>query len=129
PYPSVGATEQVLLTGVRAKGTIELKNAAIEPEIMDLISILQKMGDIISVEPNRTIFIEGVDALTDFTHRAIFDRNEVASWASAALATDVDIFVAGAAQQEMMTFLNAFRKAGGGFDVQDDGIRFFRAGA
>src|SRR5690606_36605391 len=123
-----GATEQVLLTGVRAKGTTELKNAAIEPEIMDLIAILQKMGAIISVEPNRTIFIDGVDAITGFTHRAIFDRNEVASWASDALATDGDIFVAGAAHQEMMTFLNVFRKAGGGFDVQDDGIRFSRAG-
>jgi len=128
PYPSVGATEQVLLTGVRAEGVTELKNAAIEPEIMDLIAILQKMGAIISVEPNRTIFIEGVDSLRGYTHKAIFDRNEVASWASAALATDGDIFVAGAAQQEMMTFLNVFRKAGGGFDIQEDGIRFFRAG-
>jgi UDP-N-acetylglucosamine 1-carboxyvinyltransferase len=128
PYPSVGATEQVLLTAVRAEGVTELKNAAIEPEIMDLIAILQKMGAIISVEPNRTIFIEGVERLQGYTHRAIFDRNEVASWASAALATDGDIFVAGAAQQEMMTFLNVFRKAGGGFDIQEDGIRFFRAG-
>ncbi|MFT4285762.1 MAG: UDP-N-acetylglucosamine 1-carboxyvinyltransferase, partial [Protaetiibacter sp.] len=128
PYPSVGATEQVLLTGVRASGVTELKNAAIEPEIMDLIAILQKMGAIISVEPNRTIFIEGVDRLDGYTHRAIFDRNEVASWASAALATDGDVFVAGAQQQEMMTFLNVFRKAGGGFDIQEDGIRFFRAG-
>jgi len=128
PYPSVGATEQVLLTGVRASGVTELKNAAIEPEIMDLIAILQKMGAIISVEPNRTIFIEGVDRLEGYTHRAIFDRNEVASWASAALATDGDVFVAGAQQQEMMTFLNSFRKAGGGFDIQEDGIRFFRAG-
>jgi len=61
PFPSVGATEQVLLTAVRAEGVTELKNAAIEPEIMDLISILQKMGAIIWVEPNRTIFIEGVE--------------------------------------------------------------------
>ncbi|MFX7902624.1 UDP-N-acetylglucosamine 1-carboxyvinyltransferase, partial [Acinetobacter baumannii] len=43
PYPSVGATEQVLLTAVRAKGVTELRNAAIEPEIMDLIAVLQKM--------------------------------------------------------------------------------------
>ncbi|QEO10639.1 UDP-N-acetylglucosamine 1-carboxyvinyltransferase [Protaetiibacter larvae] len=128
PYPSVGATEQVLLTAVRAEGVTELKNAAIEPEIMDLIAILQKMGAIITVEPNRTIFIEGVDHLEGYTHRAIFDRNEAASWASLALATDGDIFVGGAAQQELMTFLNIFRKAGGGFDVQEDGIRFFRAG-
>lgn len=128
PYPSVGATEQVLLTAVRAKGVTELKNAAIEPEIMDLIAILQKMGAIIWMEPNRTIFIEGVDHLTGYTHRAIFDRNEAASWASAALATDGDIFVQGAKQQELMTFLNVFRKAGGGFDVLEDGIRFYRNG-
>src|SRR6201991_672014 len=126
PYPSVGATEQVLLTAVRAKGVTELKNAAIEPEIMDLIAILQKMGAIIWMEPNRTIFIEGVDKLTGYTHRAIFDRNEAASWASAALATDGDIFVGGAQQQELPTFLNVFRKGGGAFDVHEDGIRFYR---
>jgi UDP-N-acetylglucosamine 1-carboxyvinyltransferase len=87
PYPSVGATEQVLLTAVRAQGVTELKNAAIEPEIMDLIAVLQKMGAIIWVEPNRTIFIEGVETLSGYTHRAISDRNEAASWASAAIAT------------------------------------------
>ena len=128
PFPSVGATEQVLLAGVRAKGVTELKNAAIEPEIMDLIAILQKMGAIIWIEPNRTIFIEGVEELRGYTHRAIFDRNEAASWASAALATKGDIFVAGAKQQELMTFLNVFRKVGGAFDVQEDGIRFYHPG-
>ena len=51
-----------------------------------------------------------------YTHRALFDRNEAASWASAALATDGDIFVGGAKQHEMMTFLNVFRKVGGEFD-------------
>jgi UDP-N-acetylglucosamine 1-carboxyvinyltransferase len=128
PYPSVGATEQVLLTAVRAKGTTELKNAAIEPEIMDLIAILQKMGAIISVEPNRVILIEGVERLEGYKHRALFDRNEVASWASAALATHGDIFVEGALQSELMTFLNVFRKVGGAFDVEDDGIRFYHPG-
>jgi UDP-N-acetylglucosamine 1-carboxyvinyltransferase len=128
PYPSVGATEQVLLTAVRAKGVTELKNAAIEPEIMDLIAILQKMGAIIWMEPNRTIFIEGVDRLGGYTHRAIFDRNEAASWASAALATGGDIFVEGAKQLELMTFLNVFRKVGGAFDVHEDGIRFYHPG-
>ena len=53
PYPSVGATEQVLLTAVRAQGVTELRNAAIEPEILDLIAVLQKMGAIISVETDR----------------------------------------------------------------------------
>ncbi len=128
PYPSVGATEQVLLTAVRASGVTELKNAAIEPEIMDLVAILQKMGAIIWMEPNRTIFIEGVDRLEGYTHQAMFDRNEAASWASAALATGGDIFVGGARQPELMTFLNVFRKAGGAFEVHDDGIRFLHPG-
>ena len=128
PYPSVGATEQVLLTGVLARGTTELRNAAIEPEIMDLIAILQKMGAIITVEPNRVIFIEGVEKLEGYEHRALFDRNEAASWASAALATEGDIFVGGAKQQELMTFLNIFRKAGGAFDIHEDGIRFYHPG-
>jgi len=128
PYPSVGATEQVLLTAVRAEGTTELRNAAIEPEIMDLIAVLQKMGAIISYEPNRVILIEGVETLRGYDHRSIFDRNEAASWASAALATDGEIFVGGAKQQEMLTFLNVFRKAGGWFDIQEDGILFRREG-
>ncbi|MCU1549902.1 MAG: murA, partial [Glaciihabitans sp.] len=128
PYPSVGATEQVLLTAVLAVGVTELKNAAIEPEIMDLIAILQKMGAIINVEPNRVIFIEGVETLRGYEHRALFDRNEAASWASAALATEGDIFVEGARQQELMTFLNIFRKVGGAFDIHEDGIRFYHPG-
>ncbi|WP_091036018.1 UDP-N-acetylglucosamine 1-carboxyvinyltransferase [Microbacterium oxydans] len=128
PYPSVGATEQVLLTAVRAEGVTELRNAAIEPEIMDLIAVLQKMGAIISYEPNRVIVIEGVEKLRGYDHRSIFDRNEAASWASAALATDGEIFVGGAKQQEMLTFLNIFRKAGGWFDIQEDGILFRRDG-
>ena len=128
PYPSVGATEQVLLTSVLAEGKTELAGAAIEPEIMDLINILQKMGAIISVDTDRVIRIEGVSKLTGYTHRALFDRNEAASWASAALATEGDIFVGGAKQEELLTFLNIFRKVGGAFDIADDGIRFYHPG-
>src|SRR6195952_1218066 len=83
PYPSVGATEQVLLTAVRAEGITELKNAAIEPEIMDLIAILQKMGAIINVDTDRVIRIEGVDKLVGYSPTALFHRNEAASWAGA----------------------------------------------
>jgi UDP-N-acetylglucosamine 1-carboxyvinyltransferase len=128
PYPSVGATEQVLLTAVRAKGKTELSGAAIEPEIMDLINILQKMGAVISVDTDRVIRIEGVEKLSGYTHRALFDRNEAASWASAALATGGDVFVGGAQQAEMLTFLNIFRKVGGAFEIHDDGIRFYHPG-
>ncbi len=128
PYPSVGATEQVLLTAVRAKGVTELTNAAIEPEIIDLIAILQKMGAIIVVEPNRTIVIEGVETLQGYHHTALADRNEAASWAAAALATHGDIYVRGAKQQDLMTFLNVYRKVGGLFDIDDEGIRFRHPG-
>src|ERR1700709_2092805 len=99
-----------------------------QPEMMGHIAILQKMGAIINVEPNRVIFIEGVARLTGYDHRALFDRNEAASWASAALATEGDIFVGGAKQQELMTFLNIFRKVGGAFDIHEDGIRFYHPG-
>ncbi len=58
----------MLLTAVRAEGVTELSNAAIEPEIMDLIAVLQKMGAIISVETDRVILIEGVERLGGYQH-------------------------------------------------------------
>ncbi|WIK65340.1 UDP-N-acetylglucosamine 1-carboxyvinyltransferase [Gleimia hominis] len=128
PYPSVGATEQTLLTAVMAEGITELTGAAIEPEIMDLINVLQKMGAIISVDTDRTINIEGVDELEGFTHTALPDRIEAASWACAALATRGDIYIEGAHQPDMITFLNTFRKVGGRFSVEDEGVRFWHPG-
>jgi UDP-N-acetylglucosamine 1-carboxyvinyltransferase len=140
PYPSVGATEQVLLTAVRAEGVTELRNAAVEPEIVDLICVLQKMGAIIKVHTDRVIEIEGVPRLKGYTHRPISDRIEAASWAAAALATGGDVTVLGARQVDMMTFLNIFRGVGGEFEVTDgcparpghpgtdEGIRFWHPG-
>ena len=128
PYPSVGATEQTLLTAVRAEGKTVLTGAADEPEIMDLIDVLQKMGAIISVDTDRTITIEGVDALEGFNHRAIPDRIEAGSWACAALTTGGDITVLGARQTAMSAFLNVFRKVGGAFEVKEEGIRFYHPG-
>ena len=128
PYPSVGATEQVLLSATRAEGITELTGAATEPEIVDLIAVLQKMGALISIQSDRTIRIEGVPTLGGYVHTALPDRNEAASWASAALVTKGEIFVEGALQRDMMTFLNTFRKLGGGLEILDDGIRFFHKG-
>ncbi len=128
PYPSVGATEQTLLTAVRAEGKTVLTGAAVEPEIIDLIDVLQKMGAIISVDTDRTITIEGVDALEGFNHRAIPDRIEAGSWACAALTTGGDITVLGARQTAMSAFLNVFRKVGGAFEVKEEGIRFYHPG-
>ncbi|MEK9167511.1 MAG: UDP-N-acetylglucosamine 1-carboxyvinyltransferase [Patescibacteria group bacterium] len=125
-YPSVGATEQVILSSVLADGQTELHNAAVEPEIMDLIALLQKMGAIISVDTDRTIYVEGVKKLGGATHSAMPDRIEAASWACAALGTNGRILVRGARQLDMMTFLNKFHQIGGGFEVNRDGITFYR---
>ncbi|MGO3150519.1 MAG: UDP-N-acetylglucosamine 1-carboxyvinyltransferase, partial [Glutamicibacter ardleyensis] len=127
-YPSVGTTEQVLLSAVRAKGVTEVSNAAIEPEILDLISLLQKMGAIISVHRDRVIRIQGVDELRGYDHYALPDRNEAASWASAALVTKGDIFVEEAQQRDLTAFLHVYRQIGGEFEVKQNGIRFYHPG-
>lgn len=127
-YPSVGATEQLLLTAVMAEGITHLEGAAVEPEIKDLIDTLQKMGAIISVDTDRSITIEGVGQLGGYDHHSLTDRIEVGSWACAALATQGDIFVRGAQQRTMGMFLNVFRKVGGAFEVRAEGIRFYHPG-
>ena len=86
------------------------------------------MGAIITVQTDRTIRIEGVSEMRGYNHIALPDRNESASWASAALATRGDIYVRGAEQRDLTAFLNTYRKIGGEFDVVDDGIRFWHAG-
>ena len=86
------------------------------------------MGAIISVVTVRTIRIEGVAKLNGYRHTPLPDRIEAASWGAAALATRGDIYVRGAHQPDMTTFLNTFRKVGGGFDIDADGIRFYHTG-
>ena len=125
-YPSVGATEQILTAAVLAEGVTEISNAAIEPDIMDRILLLQKMGAIISVDTDRVIRITGVESLKGYDHKAMPDRNEVVSWACAAATTNGSIFLRGANQMDVMTFLNKFRQAGGSFEVKNDGILFER---
>lgn len=132
PYPSVGATEQVLLSAVRAEGVTELRNAAVEPEIGDLIAILQKMGAIITMRTDRVLVIEGVPRLGGYRHRPLPDRLEAASWGAAALATRGEVLVRGARQTDLTTFLNVFRTVGGEYEVDDTpltgGIRFWHPG-
>lgn len=128
PYPSVGATEQVLLSAVLADGLTVLEGAALEPEIMDLISVLQKMGGVISVDAeDRTISITGVKKLRGYEHTVMPDRLEAASWAAAAIATGGNIFVQNAVATDLIAYLNKYREIGGGFEVAKGGIRFFRA--
>jgi UDP-N-acetylglucosamine 1-carboxyvinyltransferase len=124
PYPSVGATETALLAGVLAVGRTVIKNAAIEPEIVDLIMMLQKMGAIIEMGAGRHIEIIGVDKLGGCFHHIIPDRMEVASYASMALATRGSIFCEGAKHRDLITFLNAVRRMGGSYEVKPNGILF-----
>ncbi|HXF43923.1 MAG TPA: UDP-N-acetylglucosamine 1-carboxyvinyltransferase [Candidatus Paceibacterota bacterium] len=127
-FPSVGATENVLLTSVLAEGRTVVRNAALEPEIIDLIKFLQKMGAIIELGTNRTIRVEGVRRLRGARHRILPDRNEAVSFACLAIATDGDIFVKEAIQEHLITFLNTIRRIGGDYEVGESGIRFFKAG-
>lgn len=124
PYPSVGATETILFAGVLAEGKTVIRNAAVEPEIMGLIMMLQKMGAIIEVGTNRTVEIEGVKELGGCEHEVLPDRLEAASYACIALATGGDVFCRGARHQDMITFLNVVRQMGANFEVTPEGIRF-----
>lgn len=126
PYPSVGATENIIIAGSLAQGTTVIHNAAVEPEIIDTILLLQKMGALIHVDTDRRIVIEGVQRLDGATHHTITDRIEAASFAAAAVACDGRVKILNAQQEHMITFLNEIRKIGGGFTVENDGILFFR---
>jgi UDP-N-acetylglucosamine 1-carboxyvinyltransferase len=122
-YPSVGATENIMLAAVKAKGTTIIQNAAVEPEIVDLATLLQAMGAIINLDVNRTWVIEGVESLHGAEHRVIPDRIEAASFMVAAAITGGDVFVRDARQTDLLSFLNALRRAGVPFEVREDGIR------
>ncbi len=127
PYPSVMSTESALLAGVLAKGRTVIKNAAIEPEIVELVMMLQKMGAIIEFGAGRHIEIIGVTKLHGCEHTVLPDRMEAASFGSLALATRGEIFCEGANHRDMVTFLNAVRLIGGDYEVRDNGILFIGA--
>lgn len=128
PFPSVGATENIIITAALAIGKTTIHNAAIEPEIMDLIMMLQKMGAIIDVRTDRTIVITGVKKLHGAEHRVIPDRLEAASFACAAIASKGDITIYDAKHNDMISFLNTIRLIGAEYEVKARGIRFFYKG-
>lgn len=128
PYPSIGATENTILASVTARGTTVIKNAAIEPEIVDLILFLQKLGANITLDVDRTIKIQGTRRFYEVEHTVIADRIEAASWGMAAISSKGRVFVEGAHHPHMITFLNKIREVGGGFDVKSNGIEFFYDG-
>ena len=127
-YPSVGATENTILAGVTARGLTVIKNAAIEPEVVELILFLQKLGAIITLDVDRTIRIQGTRRFYEVEHTVIPDRNEAASWGMAAIASKGSVFVEGAQHLHMITLLNKLREVGGGFQIKSNGIEFFYDG-
>ncbi len=125
PFPSVGATENVLLTAVLAKGKTIIRNAAIEPEIKNLTEMLTGMGAEIEFdETNRLLAITGVARLTGVTARVIPDRNEIVSLATAALVTGGDITVEEIEPNHILAFLEKVREVGGEAEISMRGIRF-----
>ncbi len=125
PYPSVGATESIALTAVLAEGRTVIENAAVEPEVQDLLQMLQMMGAMIELRPNRRVVIDGVRRLDGAQYRVMPDRIEAASFACLALATQGDLVVEHARQADLFTFLTTIRRLHGRYEIDDQGIRFF----
>ena len=128
PFPSVMATENFLISAALAKGVTIIQNAALEPEIIDLIKLLQKMGAIIEIKVDRRIVVEGVERLHGAQHTLLSDRNEAVSLATAAYLTKGDVYLQGAQQDTLLTFLNTLSKMRLHFEVDDEGIRFVSNG-
>ncbi|MEX2422319.1 MAG: UDP-N-acetylglucosamine 1-carboxyvinyltransferase [Actinomycetota bacterium] len=122
-FPSVGATENVLMAGVGARGTTVIENAAREPEIVDLAGFLTGMGAQISGAGTTTIEIQGVDRFDPVTHRVIPDRIETATLAVAAAATRGDIVLQGARSHDLDLALAKLSEAGVAIEPVEGGLR------
>jgi UDP-N-acetylglucosamine 1-carboxyvinyltransferase len=122
PYPSVGATEAVLLTAVLAEGKTVLRNAATEPEVVELALFLQRMGAHIELSPDRRIVIEGVRGLRGASTRLAGDRIEAFSYLVAGLITRGEVRVHGCAQDRLVTAITTLAKMGARFDITDEWI-------
>ncbi len=130
PYPSVGATETSLYLAVLSEGRSLISNAAIEPEILELVTMLRGMGAVIYTLPGREILVDGVPRLHGTTISILGDRIEAASWACLACASNGQITVHGIRPEILGNFLSHFRQVGGGFEfVGPDSIRFHRQSA
>lgn len=122
PFPSVMTTENLLITATLAKGRTIIENAAIEPEIIELTKMLQKMGSDITWDSNRTFIIEGVKKLRGCELRCMVDRNQAVSFAVAALATGGDVLLENVTHDPVYTFLNFIQRMGAQFKVNSEGL-------
>ncbi len=122
PYPSVGATESVLLTATLAKGKTVLTNAATEPEVLELALFLQRMGAQIELRPDGQYIIEGVERLSGGHTRLAGDRNEAFSYLVAGLLTGGHVRVIGCPQERLVTAITTLLRMGAKVDIDEHGM-------
>lgn len=122
-FPSVGATETLLMASVLAEGTTVIDNAAREPEIVDLCRMLVQMGAQIEGITTSTLIVEGVQGLAPTTHEAVADRIVAGTWAIGAVMTGGDVLVRGGRAEHLVSPLDKLRQAGATVQVQPDGFR------
>jgi UDP-N-acetylglucosamine 1-carboxyvinyltransferase len=122
PFPSVGATETVLLAAARAEGRTVLENAAIEPEVVELALFLQRMGAGIELQPDRRFVIEGTTQLSGSSERLGGDRIEAFSYLVAGLVTGGSVTVVGCAQDRLVTGISTLRRMGAEFEIAESRI-------
>ncbi len=122
-FPSVGATENVMLAAVKAEGITVINNAAKEPEIEDLQNFLVKMGAKIHGAGSGKIVIEGVSELTGARHSVIPDRIVTATYLCAVAVTGGNALLKKANDAHLGTFLSFLRESGCEINVYDDAIQ------
>ncbi len=121
--PSVGTTENLMMAATLADGITILENAAKEPEIGELATVLNKMGARIQGAGSDIIKIEGVAALHGISHRVIPDRIEAGTFMVAAALTHGDVMVRGARADHLDAFLLKLKEAGVALFVEENGVR------
>ena len=127
-FPSVGATENLMMAACLADGTTTIENAAEEPEIVDLASFLSKMGAVIKGAGTDTIRIEGVKELKGTAHTAIPDRIEAGTYMVAAAATGGDVIVEGVVPEHLKPVTAKLKEMGAEVQEYERAIRVRAAG-
>lgn len=127
-FPSVGATETLIMAGVLAEGTTQIENAAREPEIQDLAAYLGTCGARISGAGTPTVTIEGVDELTPGKHEIIADRVEAGTFAIGAAASQGDVRLIDLDPVHLRLPLQKLAEAGAEIEVGEREVRVRMSG-
>ncbi|CTQ31685.1 UDP-N-acetylglucosamine 1-carboxyvinyltransferase [Jannaschia rubra] len=127
PFVSVGATENALMAATLARGTTVLKNAAQEPEIVDLARCLSAMGAQIGGAGTATIEVQGVDRLHGATHRVVTDRIELGTYMLAPLIAGGEVTLQGGRRDLLEAFCAKIEEAGASVSESDEGLTVRRA--